>query len=86
MKRLLLSTRRRISRLSISVFLEELCLPPQVDLTNRTVPIANHQFLRSTLNTLQVLAAALSVTFKSRAALQLENLALGTGLVFSSAR
>ena len=35
-----------------------------------------HQLLRSTLNTLQVLAAAVSVTFKSRAALQLENLAL----------
>jgi hypothetical protein len=35
-----------------------------------------HQLLRSTLNTLHVLAAAVSVTFKSRAALQLENLAL----------
>ncbi len=34
------------------------------------------QFLRSTLNTLHVLAAAVSATFKSRAALQLENLAL----------
>ena len=32
--------------------------------------------LRSTLNTLQALTAAVSVTFKSRAALQLENLAL----------
>ena len=36
-----------------------------------------HQLLRSTLNTLHVLAAAVSATFKSRAALQLENLALG---------
>jgi transposase InsO family protein len=35
-----------------------------------------YQFLRSTLNTLQVLAAAVSAFFKSRAALQLENLAL----------
>jgi transposase InsO family protein len=35
-----------------------------------------HQLLRSTLNTLPVLAAALSGSFKSRAALQLENLAL----------
>jgi hypothetical protein len=35
-----------------------------------------HQLLRSTLNTLHVLAAAVSATFKSRAALQLENLAL----------
>ena len=37
----------------------------------------HHQLLRSTLNTLHVLAAAVSATFKSRAALQLENLALG---------
>ena len=35
-----------------------------------------HQLLRSTLNTLHVLAAAVWATFKSRAALQLENLAL----------
>jgi hypothetical protein len=35
-----------------------------------------HQLLRSTLNTFRVLAAAVSATFKSRAALQLENLAL----------
>ena len=35
-----------------------------------------HQLLRSTLNTLHVLAAAVSATFKSRAALQLGNLAL----------
>jgi putative transposase len=35
-----------------------------------------HQLPRSTLNTLHVLTAAVSVTFKSRAALQLENLAL----------
>jgi len=35
-----------------------------------------YQFLRSTLNTLQVLAAAVSAFFKSRAALHLENLAL----------
>ena len=35
-----------------------------------------HQLLRSTLNTLRVLAATVSGTFKSRAALQLENLAL----------
>ena len=35
-----------------------------------------HQLLRSTLNTLHVLAAAVSATFKSRAVLQLENLAL----------
>jgi hypothetical protein len=35
-----------------------------------------HQLLPSTLNTLHVLAAAVSAFFKSRAALQLENLAL----------
>jgi hypothetical protein len=35
-----------------------------------------HQLLRSTFNTLHVLTAAVSGTFKSRAALQLENLAL----------
>lgn len=34
------------------------------------------QFLRSALSALHVLAAAASATFKSRAALQLENLAL----------
>jgi hypothetical protein len=34
------------------------------------------QVLRSTLSTFHVLAAAVSATFKSRAALQLENLAL----------
>ena len=39
------------------------------------MPILPH-VLRSTLNTLQALTAAVSVTFKSRAALQLENLAL----------
>ena len=35
-----------------------------------------HQLLRSTINTLHVLAAVASITFKSRAALHLENLAL----------
>lgn len=35
-----------------------------------------HQILRSTLHTLRVLTAPVSGTFKSRAALQLENLAL----------
>ena len=35
-----------------------------------------HQLLRSTLNTFHVLAAAVSATFKSRAALPWENLAL----------
>jgi hypothetical protein len=44
-----------------------------------------HQLLRSTLNTFRVLAAGVSATFKSRAALQLEYLALRTSLVFSSA-